>query len=101
METALPVIDTARDLRRKLVEELGCDLVIPMTHQVSTTPFLAPPLPLFLFEVFRPFTSFYLFHIYSPLSPFHLFQVYPPPNPFTCPLPFFLIFSALPVSASV
>jgi len=34
METALPVIETARALRKKLVEELGCDLVIPMTHQV-------------------------------------------------------------------
>ena len=53
MATALPVIDTARNLRKKLVEQLGCDLVIPMTHQVipSTlhptpyTPYTRRPTP--------------------------------------------------------
>jgi len=35
MESALPVNETAKELRRKLLEEEGCDLVIPMTHQVG------------------------------------------------------------------
>ena len=34
MDTALPVIETAVALRKKLIEEEGCDLVIPMTHQI-------------------------------------------------------------------
>jgi len=34
METAAPVYETAARLRKKLMEEEGCDVVIPMTHQV-------------------------------------------------------------------
>jgi hypothetical protein len=43
MATALPVYETAAELRKKLLEEEGCDLVIPMTHQVPrTAPLLCP-----------------------------------------------------------
>ena len=34
MQNATPVIETAARLRKKLIEQDGCDLVIPMTHQV-------------------------------------------------------------------
>jgi 2',3'-cyclic-nucleotide 2'-phosphodiesterase (5'-nucleotidase family) len=34
MATATPVYETAARLKKMLVEEHGCDLVIPMTHQV-------------------------------------------------------------------
>jgi hypothetical protein len=34
MGTALPVVATSIALRKKLTEEEGCDLVIPMTHQM-------------------------------------------------------------------
>ena len=34
MDTAEPIMDAAVRLRKKLLEECGCDLVIPMTHQV-------------------------------------------------------------------
>lgn len=36
MDTALPVFETAAKLRKKLIEEEKCDLVIPMTHQVCS-----------------------------------------------------------------
>uniref|UniRef100_A0A7S0W998 EF-hand domain-containing protein n=1 Tax=Hemiselmis tepida TaxID=464990 RepID=A0A7S0W998_9CRYP len=34
METATPVYETAERLKKVLMEEHGCDVVIPMTHQV-------------------------------------------------------------------
>jgi hypothetical protein len=36
LATALPVYETAEELRKKLLEEEHCDLVIPMTHQVPS-----------------------------------------------------------------